>query len=426
MLYHVRLKPKSTKWPETKLDLSEDQLRLQVLEPYEQGRPIVLNGKTIPPDDIERVQVSCSDVPGQNLVAQMKAEDRASNVARHGGYSYEYWAAAKARDITDEVIMGPPGYRGTAATEGLVKVVEIEQTSGDLAQLMAFRVFVNEIRESLGTPDERSRLASEYQRFVRPLADSLGLKDPGETNWHSERIVYNDPVERAIKHPDRVAFHYAVPYLDRLIGATQSAGDPTRPQTPLFAGSLETKSASPSDPRKVFVVHGRDAKARDGLFTFLRSIGLRPVEWSEAVAATRRASPYIGDILDKAFEIAQAVVVLMTPDDLARLQDHFHQVSDPPHEKELSGQARPNVLFEAGMAMGRDPERTVLVEMGQLRPFSDVGGRHVLRMDGSSQKRQDLAKRLESAGCPVDLAGTDWHTSGDLSLTVGQKPAEKS
>lgn len=75
-------------------------------------------------------------------------------------------------------------------------------------------------------------------------------------------------------------------------------------------------------------------------------------------------------------------------------------------------------LFEAGMAMGRFPERTILVELGNLRPFSDIGGRHVIRPDNTTQKRQELAQRLETAGCGINLKGTDWHTAGDFLICL--------
>ena len=185
------------------------------------------------------------------------------------------------------------------------------------------------------------------------------------------------------------------------------------PGKPAHAGA--TRTVGDPDPRKVFVVHGRNLKARDALFAFLGSIGLSPLEWSEAVKATGSPNPYVGEVLDVAFSIAQAVVVLMTPDDEACLRSPYRQPGDPPHEMAPTPQARPNVLFEAGMAMGRCPERTVLVELGTLRPFSDIGGRHVVRLDNSGPRRQELADRLTTAGCPVSLAGTVWHTQGDFS-----------
>ena len=45
-----------------------------------------------------------------------------------------------------------------------------------------------------------------------------------------------------------------------------------------------------------------------------------------------------------------------------------------------------------------------------MRPFSDVGGRHVVRLDNSIPARQAPATRLQTAGCAVDLKGQDWHT----------------
>jgi predicted nucleotide-binding protein len=176
------------------------------------------------------------------------------------------------------------------------------------------------------------------------------------------------------------------------------------------------------DAKTVFVVHGRNSAARKAMFEFLRAIGLHPLEWEEIVDATGKASPYIGEVLEKGFQMAKAVVVLMTPDDEARLRKQFHVIGDPPHEVTLNAQPRPNVLIEAGMALSLHPDRTVIVELGHLRPASDLLGLHVVRMSNSSQQRQVLARRLGTAGCEINLSGTDWHTAGDFNSALEDMP----
>jgi hypothetical protein len=154
------------------------------------------------------------------------------------------------------------------------------------------------------------------------------------------------------------------------------------------------------------------------MFIFLRSIGLKPIEWSYALDLTGKSAPFVGEILDAAFSHAQAVVVLFTGDDIATLKAEFQTDNDLDYEKEPTPQARPNVLFEAGMAFGSHPDRTVIVELGVLRPFSDIAGRHVIRMDNSVAKRQELAQRLIATKCSVDLTGTDWHQAGDFEKAI--------
>jgi len=173
------------------------------------------------------------------------------------------------------------------------------------------------------------------------------------------------------------------------------------------------------DPRQVFVIHGRNESARKAMFGFLRSLGLQPIEWDQAVAFTGQGAPYVGEILDRAFERAQAVIVLLTGDDLARLGTRHLTPTDPGHESELTPQARPNVLFEAGMALARQPTRTILVELGRLRPFSDLYGRHTLKMGDGSAQRQALRDRLERAGCLVETTGrADWHHEGGFDAAI--------
>ena len=181
-----------------------------------------------------------------------------------------------------------------------------------------------------------------------------------------------------------------------------------------------TASPAPdlSDPRVVFVVHGRHKALRTDLFAFLRALNLTPLEWSQAVSSTGKAAPYIGEVLEAAFRRAQAVVVLLTPDDEVRLSEALWAEDEEDAERAFQMQARPNVLFEAGMAFGTHFDRTLLVQVGRVKKFSDIAGRHVLRLDNSAERRQAIAERLRVAGCPVDTSGSEWLRAGDFDVKV--------
>lgn len=160
------------------------------------------------------------------------------------------------------------------------------------------------------------------------------------------------------------------------------------------------------------------------MFAFLRSIDVKPIEWTSAIAMSKKAAPYVGEILDAAFAKARAIVVLMTPDDLAQLRPDLLQPSDKPYERVLTGQARPNVLFEAGMAFATHPDRTVMVQLGTVREFSDVAGRHVVHMSNEYTRRQEFATKLRNAGCDVDTSGTDWVNAGDFVDPQARTPTK--
>jgi predicted nucleotide-binding protein len=203
------------------------------------------------------------------------------------------------------------------------------------------------------------------------------------------------------------------------ISSRRPAGRPAKRSRPMHSRGARRRGNT------VFVVHGRDLEARDAIFAFLRALGLKPLEWNQVLKLTRQSSPYVGTILDTAFREAAAVVVLLTPDDEACLRKDFLSSHDPSYERRPTGQARPNVLFEAGMAFGRDPNSTVLVQIGDLRPFSDVAGRHAVRMSGAPTSRQELATKLANAGCNVDTNGTDWLSAGDFNGTPANNPLKR-
>ena len=189
------------------------------------------------------------------------------------------------------------------------------------------------------------------------------------------------------------------------------------PARSVAARSGKTAGRKRTKGNSVFVVHGRDEALRKSMFDFLRALGLNPMEWSTAVAQAKGGNPYIGDILDSAMEKVQAVIVLFSPDELAQLKEQFWSSSDDKHgDGKLAGQARPNVLFEAGLALGAHPEKTVIIQIGKVRPFSDIAGKHLVRL-GEDRGRNDLANRLKRLGCPVELTGDDWMNAGYFEPT---------
>jgi hypothetical protein len=171
------------------------------------------------------------------------------------------------------------------------------------------------------------------------------------------------------------------------------------------------------DARKVFVVHGRNAAATEAMYLFLRAIGLDPIEWDHALKLAGSGSPYNGEVVDAAFAEACAVVVLMTGEDVAHLNPSLRAPGESEEQPRL--QPRPNVLIEAGMAMQKSRERTVLVEIGLERRPSDFDGLNSIRMAADSAEiRHSIAERLRIAGCAVNTTGKSWLTAGDFSAAV--------
>lgn len=116
VFYHVIIKPKSDKYyGEYKTDLTKEQLISRFVEPYEQGMPIVINGKTVQPNDLERIKISKSERTIESFIPQIKVEDQASSVAFIGGPSYTYQAIGRATDVTDDFIEGAIGYKKVLA-----------------------------------------------------------------------------------------------------------------------------------------------------------------------------------------------------------------------------------------------------------------------------------------------------------------------
>jgi len=185
-----------------------------------------------------------------------------------------------------------------------------------------------------------------------------------------------------------------------------------------LAPSGPTATCEPIDEQRgktVMVVYGQDEDTRRDMFSFLRCLHLLPIEWNSAVGRTGKASPYVGEILTSAFSMAQAFLVLMTPDEQAILRPELRK---RPRDGEVGYQPRPNVILEAGMALATDETRTILVGTGPLRGMSDLDGRHVIHLDNSAERRNDLVQRLKIAGCDPQTDGTDWIGTGNFERFI--------
>jgi predicted nucleotide-binding protein len=171
----------------------------------------------------------------------------------------------------------------------------------------------------------------------------------------------------------------------------------------------------PVNARDVWVVSGRNSQARAAMFTFLRALGLDPVEWDQAIASAGEGSPFVGNVIESLVQ-RQAIVVILTGDDVVQLHPKLVSPDDKLAEVTLQLQPRPNVVFEAGMALGnrQTRDRTILVTIGKVKLFSNIDGRYLVKMDNSIQARNALANRLKTAGCAVNTVGSEWLNVGDF------------
>lgn len=252
-----------------------------------------------------------------------------------------------------------------------------------------------------------SARASELY-LTRRLAMLSVARDLGIRNW-AQHASEDDmatlrgssrerPVEVASPEPARAR-----------VAATPVSGSRKR-ATPARAASRDRRD-------RVFVVHGRNEQIRKSMFSFLWAIGLDPIEFDEALNATGKPMPYINEALEAALAKIAAVVVLITPDDDVVLKERFWRDYDPEEEKKPMGQARPNVFYEAGMAVARYPRKVVFVFVGVSKSFSDIAGLHVARLSNDTKKRQQLVEKLRMTGAKVRTEGrTEWHDVGDFEI----------
>jgi|JTFN01.1.fsa_nt_gb predicted nucleotide-binding protein len=143
----------------------------------------------------------------------------------------------------------------------------------------------------------------------------------------------------------------------------------------------------PSSARKVFVVHGHDEAAKEGMARFLERIGFEAVILHEQASGNRTVIEKIEAHSDVGF-----AVVLLTPDDIGGAAN-----------AESQPRARQNVILELGYFVGLlGRSRVAVFRKGEVEVPSDFGGVVYVDLDGGGAWKQTLGKELEEAGFQID------------------------
>lgn len=260
----------------------------------------------------------------------------------------------------------------------------------------------SEVAEQL---TERIKVGNEIQSRAIQTADDLGAYGADARKW----MEYNYDLLKVLFTNDSIAKEYgsAIPQFvvtrdDRLNyrnSQTKLRWQITKLEStverlglyaePVPQSTMAVDSANAEDRSKVFVVHGHDEGAREGVARFLEKIGLEAIILREQ---PNRGRTIIEKFVDYAREVGFAVVLLI-PDDLGGAAATDVQQL----------RARQNVIFELGYFVGSlGRGRACLLRKGQVEIPSDLYGVVYTDMDGADGWKIELARELKDAGFEFD------------------------
>ena len=187
-------------------------------------------------------------------------------------------------------------------------------------------------------------------------------------DYHDENDLYSSGSNPVLKKQNLTA----VPFEIR------------QPSDYLLAGD-----SSPSNGRRVFLIHGHDLGLRETIARFLEQLDLEAVILAE--------QPSGGNTIIEKFEIYSDVVfavAVLTGDDEAK---------PVRQDGQLRRRARQNVIFEFGYFIGRLGRNRVcaLMEEGVEIP-SDYSGVVYIPVDSAGMWKVLLVRELKAAGIDVD------------------------
>lgn len=323
--------------------------------------------------------------------------------------------AAKATDMVNK-IAGTPN-----AEESLLEIInEVFYESERSEYRRQYGTFTR-LRESL----IGSGFTDDHRGMAFPSQASKLMKESRQKNSQIESATSNQILLSKLAAEKKVQLQGSLDEIQRLNSEpttknvkpriearTVTSEALAKPKPPSQQFEPIAKSSTPSRKRSVFIVHGRDMSNKNALVALLKQMDIRPITWNEAVSLSPSQNTL--DIVMAGINHAQAVIILFTPDDLARLKNEFLKDDDGPHERNETGQARPNVILEAGIAYAKEPTKTIFARVGKTREISDIAGFNWVQLSQDYNDRDRLRRELLKAGVELD------HTTNLIDEAAGK------
>lgn len=142
--------------------------------------------------------------------------------------------------------------------------------------------------------------------------------------------------------------------------------------------------------KKIFIVHGHDNELKYQLSEWLRAIDIEPIILHE------QANGGIISILDKLnkYSDVDCAIALFTADDVG---------SEKEKKKELKWRARQNVVFEAGLFLGKlGKEKVIMLYDEDIEVPSDLNGLIYIMADKYGGWKEQLRKEFKELNIKAD------------------------
>ena len=167
---------------------------------------------------------------------------------------------------------------------------------------------------------------------------------------------------------------------------------PTFPETPMTTDNIPDNHPNSISPNRVFIVHGHDINARNGLELLLYKFNLKPIVLANVPSGGATLIEKLEELTDVDF-----ACVLLTPDDKG------HSVKEP---NEIKFRARQNVVLELGMVLAKlgRARVAILIKGDELEKPSDISGLIYLPFkEHIDEVMLRLAAELRKAGFNIDV-----------------------